>query len=97
MVYNQRVLFDLASELHQIGWYDKEVWTLIFKTSVDKTRINNTHDFGLILNIMHEVDATPELKGQAKPHIEAFLKKHYTENIDRKWRYDSENLRWRSL
>lgn len=61
---------------------------MIFKTSVEKTRINNTHDFGLILNIMHEVNDTAELKGTAKPFIEAFLKKHYSDNTDRKWRFD---------
>jgi len=65
VVYQQRMLFDLASELHQLGYYDKEVWMLIFKTTSEKSRINNTHDFDLILNIMHEVNALPELKGKA--------------------------------
>lgn len=23
VVYNQRVLFDLAQELHELGWYDE--------------------------------------------------------------------------
>jgi hypothetical protein len=56
VVYAQRVLFDLAHELQQLGWFDKDVWMLIFKTTVEKTRINNTHDFNLILNIMHDVN-----------------------------------------
>jgi hypothetical protein len=25
------------------------------------------------------------------------LKRHYNENVDRKWRYDAENHRWRTL
>ena len=91
------MLFDLASELHQLGYYDKEVWMLIFKTTSEKTRINNTHDFDLILNIMHEVNSLPELKGKAQPFIDTFLKKQYSENIDRKWRYDAENRRFRTL
>lgn len=98
VVYNQRVLFDLATELNLIGWYDKEVWMLIFKTTAEKKRINNTHDFDLILNLMHHVNTNvPALKGKAQPFIDTFLKKQYSENVDRKWRYDAENRRWRTL
>lgn len=37
------------------------------------------------------------MKGVLGKHIEGFLKKHYDDNVDRKWRYDAENRRWRSL
>lgn len=57
MIFNQRVLFDLASELHQLGWFDKEVWTLIAKTTHEKKKINNTHDFNLILNLLNDVNS----------------------------------------
>ena len=69
VVYNQRVLFDLAQELHDLGWYDEEIWMLIFKTAVDKKKINNIYDFGIIYNIMCEVNdghngLCPHLKGK---------------------------------
>jgi len=71
VVYQQRVLFDLAAELDKIGWYDKEVWMLIFKTTAEKKRINNTYDFDLILNLMHHVNTNvPALKGKAQPFID---------------------------
>ena len=102
VVYNQRVLFDLATELHHIEWFDKDVWTLICKTTSEKSRINNTHDFDLILRLMTDINTgcngkCKHLKGIATKFIETFLKKHYNENVDRKWRYDAENRRWRSL
>ena len=63
-MYNQRVLFDLAKELHELGWHDKDVWMLIFKTAVDKKKINNVYDFDLIFNIMHEINEVDQLKGK---------------------------------
>lgn len=100
VVYNQRVLFDLAKELNELGWYDEEVWMLIFKTAVDKKRINNIYDFGLIYNIMCEVNEgcnghAKKLKGKVQPFMDSILKKHYTE--DRKWRFDVEKGRLRTL
>ena len=73
---------------------------LIFKTTVDKTRINNVHDFGLIYNIMFEINAgsnghSENLRGKVQPFMDDILKKHYTE--DRKWRYDVENRRLKTL
>jgi hypothetical protein len=75
---------------------------LICKTTSEKSKINNTHDFGLILNLMTDINAggegkCPKLKGVATKYIETFLSKHYNSNADRKWRYDVENKRWRSL
>merc|ERR1712151_325155 len=54
--FNQRTLFDLAKELDYIGWYDEEVWTKIFETACHKNKINNTHDFHLILSIMKKMN-----------------------------------------
>jgi hypothetical protein len=100
VVYNQRVLFDLAQELHELGWYDEQVWMLIFKTTVEKKRINNIYDFGIMFNIMSEINSghnglCTHLKGKAQPFMDTIIKKHYTE--DRKWKYDVENRRMRTL
>merc|ERR1712151_1430045 len=36
-------------------WRDEEVWTKIFETACHKNKINNTHDFHLILSIMNKM------------------------------------------
>jgi hypothetical protein len=100
VVYHQRLLFDLATELHALKYYDEEIWMKIFDTTMNKSKISNTHDFNLILNIMHEINDdklgnAPHLKGKVQPFIDTFVQKHYTE--DRKWRYDVDNKRWRTL
>lgn len=43
VMYNQRVLFGLAKELHFLGYYDQDIWTKIVDTAINKTKINNTH------------------------------------------------------
>jgi len=52
VVFNQRTLFDLATELDKIEWYDEDVWTKIFDVAQGKKKVNNLYDFKLIHNLM---------------------------------------------
>jgi hypothetical protein len=99
--FNQRTLFDLAKELDNIGWYDEEVWTMIFDTALHKKRINNTYDFDLILSIMKKMNNNeadiPHFYQKVQTKIDDILKKHYTGQVDRMWRYNADKAEFRSL
>ena len=93
--HNQRVLFDLAYELDQFQWYDEEIWTKIIDTSVWKKKINNSHDFKLIHNLIYKLNrgGGPQspfghLEGKFEEQLERLIARHYTEN--RQWKYDLE-------
>lgn len=77
----------MATELDLLQWYDEEIWTKIFDTTVEKKKINNSHDFKMIHNMMYKLnhgggEKSPykHLAGKFDQQIEGLLKRHYTEN-----------------
>ena len=97
VVYNQRVLFGLAAELHFLGYYDEELWLKIVDTAINKTKINNTHYWQTIhvtLCEMNDDEKCPMHKKLASK-IDELVKKHFTK--DREWRYSLEKRGMRSL
>lgn len=97
VIFNQRVLFGLAKEFHNLRYYDADLWQLIITTAIQKKKINNTHYFAAIHGSMSQMNEDPDsgFKGKLTAQLEELVKKHYTE--DRKWRYSLENSDWRSL
>lgn len=95
VMMNQRVLFGLANEFVKIAYFDEELWTKIAETTVQKKKINNTHDFKLIHNCLTFVNEQTELKGKFSDHIDKLFEKHYTD--DREWRYSRESMDFRPL
>lgn len=95
VMMNQRVLFGLAKEFVEIAYFDEELWTKIAETTVQKKKINNTHDFKLIHNALAFANEHSPLKGKFSSHIDQLFEKHYTS--DREWRYSREALDFRPL
>jgi len=97
VMMNQRTLFGLADEFIHIQYYDQELWSKIAETTLQKKKINNTHDFKIIhssLCFLNE-DKEAGFEGQFTEQIEKLVEKHYT--VDRKWRYCLEKRDWRTL
>jgi hypothetical protein len=80
VVYNQRVLFGLAEEFHFLGYYDEELWTKIVDTSINKTKINNTHYWRTIYETMCEMndDEKCPMYKKLTSKVEELVKKHFT-------------------
>lgn len=69
----------------------------IAETTLQKRKINNTHDFKIIHSSLSFLNENTEagFEGKFTAQIDELVKKHYT--VDRKWRYCLEKRDWRSL
>ena len=57
VVYNQRVLFGLVEEFHNLEYYDLELWTMLVDSIIAKKKINNTHYWATIYETLRQFDA----------------------------------------
>jgi len=91
------LLCGLANELHDLEWYDEEVWTKIVQTAARKKKIQNLHIFIDLHKhmVMLNNDKDKPFYGKFNGEIDTYMKKHY--NQDRKWKYDAEKLHKNSL
>ena len=95
--FHQKLLCGLANELHDLEWYDEEVWTKIVQTAARKKKIQNLHIFIDLHKhmVMLNNDKDKPFYGKFNGEIDTYMKKHY--NQDRKWKYDAEKLHKNSL
>jgi hypothetical protein len=85
----------MTKEFNKLEWYDEEIWELIARDVLHKSKVQNLHFFHTYWSVWHEVNENPKcpLYGKFTQHIES-LKKFYKEDFE--WRYDLENRRFRT-
>jgi len=66
VMMNQRIIFGLADEFMKIQYYDEELWLKLAETSLQKKKINNTHDFKIIHAALSYLNETEETGLQGK-------------------------------
>lgn len=88
VVYHQRLLVGLATELFELRWFDEEIWEKVIDTATNKKGIQNMYFFMDLHRIFEALNNDPSSPMHQKltQKIEAFVNKHYT--TDRKWKYD---------
>lgn len=93
------MLNSLATELHALRYYDKEIWDLIVTTAVSKKKIQNMYFFMNLHQIFNEInndkEAGEHLYNKLSEQIDKFVEKHHT--TDRQWKYSVEKQHKYSL
>jgi hypothetical protein len=84
------------TEMHELKYYDKEIWTLMSESVGKQGKIQNVYFFENFHQIMSKLNTDPSspLFELMTADIEAFVKKHYNKN--RAWRYNLEEARMRT-
>ena len=85
----------MAQEFNKLEWYDEEVWTLLAKTFLHKTKPQNVKFFHIINSSLRELNANPRAPLYKKLDKEIDeLKKFY--RPDFQWRYLFEEARFKT-